>query len=95
VSRGPCLPGPGSVGTAPPDMSDIYRKILLYRDIGPFLAYCWCIDIVGVEFERKNIVSFKISYFLAIFCQDIIAVVVKNLSFFADIQDIVAVVVSN
>jgi hypothetical protein len=32
------------------DMSDIYRKILLYQDIGPFLAYCWCIDIVGVRY---------------------------------------------
>jgi hypothetical protein len=52
-----------------PDMSDIYRKISLYRDIGPCLAYRWCIDIVGVGFERKNTVSVKISYFLAIFAE--------------------------
>jgi hypothetical protein len=50
-------------------MSDIYRNILLYQNIGPFLAYRWCIDIVGVGFERKNIVSVKISYFLAIFAE--------------------------
>jgi hypothetical protein len=95
---GPALP-PGALYAAHqrPDRSNLYRKISSYQVFGPFLAYRWCIDIVIVGFKKKkkNYCIGQNIVFSGNFCCDLVVVVVKNWPFLANIQDIVAVVVSN